>query len=487
MKDFLRRRGPTAIAVALAFVAGGAGVTTAQNLITSADIKDGAVKTADLGKGAVNSPKIADGQVKTADLGKGAVKSPKIADGQVKSADLANGGVNSAKIANGGVANADLANNAVNSAKIANGGVANADLANNAVNSAKVADNTISCERRHSLNGDDRRSATSAPAAQTALTAIYSGPNWGVIDRNVISNGDSYLRAGPAHGRDPARSRLCRLRRSASEASASVPGCTCHRRPERRQGGVRQPGRLRRHARLRPHGRELLRVHDRGEHRHRARPTCRTSRSRSAPNLDAVLGPATSRRWCTSRPPDCQRSGSSTTRSADPIAHWRLTGAEGDETGCNQVTACTFADLMDYRWTTAASSRPSSARSRSRRVGTSPSPVRSTPCRSTTPSTTSSPTGSSQRHGAVVTSSSGLCHRFSPLSTDAVTQTPSRYGAFVPDPAEQRRAHVFLVHVGGGAAGAGVGGEVVLGVGRQQDDRRLGVSRRGCGGWPRCR
>ena len=71
MKDFLRRRGPTTIAVALAFIAGGATVTTAQNLITSADIQNGQVKTADLGKGAVKSPKIADGAGGEADLGNG--------------------------------------------------------------------------------------------------------------------------------------------------------------------------------------------------------------------------------------------------------------------------------------------------------------------------------------------------------------------------------------------------------------------------------
>ena len=41
MKDFLRRRGPTIVVAALMFVAGGATVTTAQNLITGADIKDG--------------------------------------------------------------------------------------------------------------------------------------------------------------------------------------------------------------------------------------------------------------------------------------------------------------------------------------------------------------------------------------------------------------------------------------------------------------
>ena len=45
-------------------MAGGATVTTAQSLITSADIQDGAVKTADLANSAVNSAKIADGQVK---------------------------------------------------------------------------------------------------------------------------------------------------------------------------------------------------------------------------------------------------------------------------------------------------------------------------------------------------------------------------------------------------------------------------------------
>jgi hypothetical protein len=90
VKDFLRHRGPTAIAVALAFVAGGATVTTAQSLVTGADIKDGSIKTADLANGAVNSAKIADGQVKTADLANGAVNSAKIADGQVKAADVAN-------------------------------------------------------------------------------------------------------------------------------------------------------------------------------------------------------------------------------------------------------------------------------------------------------------------------------------------------------------------------------------------------------------
>jgi hypothetical protein len=220
MKGFLRRRGPTTIAVALAFIAGGGVAVTAQTLITSADIKDGAVKTADLGNGAVNSPKIADGQVKRADLAGGAVNSAKIGDGTVKNADLNGGAVNSAKIANGGVANADLANNAVNSAKIANGGVVNADLANNAVNSAKIADGQVTSADIANggvANADLANNAVNSAkvadgsitladiqdAAEDALTA-YSGANWGVVDRNVIDNGDASLRPGPVAAGIPA-------------------------------------------------------------------------------------------------------------------------------------------------------------------------------------------------------------------------------------------------------------------------------------------
>ena len=33
-----------------------------------------------------------------------------------------------------------------------------------------------------------------------AKASVYSGPNWGIVDRNVIGNGDSYLRAGPVAG-----------------------------------------------------------------------------------------------------------------------------------------------------------------------------------------------------------------------------------------------------------------------------------------------
>jgi hypothetical protein len=57
----------------------------------------------------VRSSSIRNGEVKTADIGSNAITSVKIKNGQVGSVDIANSAVNSAKIANGSVARGDLA------------------------------------------------------------------------------------------------------------------------------------------------------------------------------------------------------------------------------------------------------------------------------------------------------------------------------------------------------------------------------------------
>jgi hypothetical protein len=366
MKGFLRRRGPTAIAVALAFVAGGATVTTAQNLITSADIKDGAVKTADLGKGAVKSPKIADGQVKRADIAGGAVNSPKIADGQVKAADLAGGAVNSAKIANGGVANADLANNAVNSAKIAdsqvksadlaNGGVANADLAANAVNSAKLADNTLTAAdlANNAVNTAElaNNAVTSAKVADGSLTladisdaaedglTAYSGARWGVVHRNVIGNGDAYLGAGPGFvqvGEPPdvevvvtpapfGVGSLGFRTGSATDKAAFGNALDFLGDPVAGLSAV------------------SFHTFTTGENIDISPINLPTISIEILANLAPGLGDYTTMVY----EPPAQLPGwqfHDAVAEVDP--HWRLTGAEGDETGCNQVTLCTFEDLLN--------------------------------------------------------------------------------------------------------------------------------------------
>jgi hypothetical protein len=137
----------------------------------------------------VNSAKIVDGQVGRSDLGNNAVNSAKIVDGQVPTADIGNNAVNSAKIADGTVGKGDLGSNAVNSAKIVDGQVLTADIGNDAVTSAKIDDGSIA-------TGDLSAGAISD------LTE-FSGGNWGIVDRNVIGNGDSYLRSGPVGGEIP--------------------------------------------------------------------------------------------------------------------------------------------------------------------------------------------------------------------------------------------------------------------------------------------
>jgi hypothetical protein len=215
MKAFLRRRGPTIAVAVLMFVAGGATVTTAQNLIRTADIQDGAVTSPKIRDGhvrradiannsvnaaklasnavtrpiiannAVNAAKIANNAVTRPKIANNAVNAAKIANGQVTRAKIQDGAVNAAKIADGQVTRPKIANNAIDAARIANGQVTNAKLANNSVNSARIADGSIQI-------GD------LSAAAQDALTA-FVGANWGVVDRGVIGNGDSYLRAGPVN------------------------------------------------------------------------------------------------------------------------------------------------------------------------------------------------------------------------------------------------------------------------------------------------
>ena len=169
MMTFLRNRGSTIAVAALTFVAGGATVTTAASLITSADIKDGTIQSVDIHSGAVTNADIADNAVGTKKIANGGVGTKDILDSTIASADIHSGGVNTA----------DLADNAVSTKKIANGGVATKDILDGTI---QIGDISV--------------------AAQDALTA-YSGANWGVMDRSVINNGDAYLRAGPSHAPIP--------------------------------------------------------------------------------------------------------------------------------------------------------------------------------------------------------------------------------------------------------------------------------------------
>jgi hypothetical protein len=107
-----------------------------------------------------------------------------IKDGTVASADLKNNDVKSADIKDGAVASAEIKNEEVKSADINGGAVASAEIKNNSVTSADILDGTIA-------------TADLSSAAVNSLKTTYSGPQWSIVDRNVIGNGDSYLRSGP--------------------------------------------------------------------------------------------------------------------------------------------------------------------------------------------------------------------------------------------------------------------------------------------------
>ena len=135
--NLTRLKIPTIVLAVVALIVGVSSGAMAAKLITSKDIKDGTIVTKDLKKNGINGNR------------------------------LSKGTVNGAKLQGGTVAGAKLKPGSVGNGKIADG----------AVTSNKIADGTI---------------------GPNDLSTTAFGPNWSIVDRNVIGNGDSYLRAGPS-------------------------------------------------------------------------------------------------------------------------------------------------------------------------------------------------------------------------------------------------------------------------------------------------
>ena len=97
-----------------------AGALNGNNVVSSANITDGVVATADLADNAVTSAKILDAAIVAADLASNSITSAKIVDGAILTADLANDSVTSAKILDETIVAEDIADGAVDNDKIAN-------------------------------------------------------------------------------------------------------------------------------------------------------------------------------------------------------------------------------------------------------------------------------------------------------------------------------------------------------------------------------
>jgi len=99
------------VAFVLAF---GGGTAYASHLVvTSSDIVDGEVKTADLAGGAVTSGKIRNGQVGGVDVAAGSIGSSHVADSSLTGADVLTGGLTGSDVADGTITGADLGTNTV--------------------------------------------------------------------------------------------------------------------------------------------------------------------------------------------------------------------------------------------------------------------------------------------------------------------------------------------------------------------------------------
>ncbi len=96
-------------------------------------------------------------------------------------------------VAAGGTA---LASGKLTSHDIENGTIRAVDMAPGSVNSGVIHDNSVqSADIKNGTVGDDD---LSQGVRDKMNRPSYNGADWSVIDRNVIGNGDAYLRSGPS-------------------------------------------------------------------------------------------------------------------------------------------------------------------------------------------------------------------------------------------------------------------------------------------------
>jgi hypothetical protein len=164
--------------VALCLALAGTAVAAPQLAVRSAQIVNGTIRTADLGKDAVKSPKIADATVSAADLGIDSVGSEEIAKDAVGTDEIAKDAVTADEIAENAVASGevapdsltaeDLAANSVGSSEVADQSLTQADLGINSVGETEIAADAVSADELATVT------------VRTNATAIANGANGGV-------------------------------------------------------------------------------------------------------------------------------------------------------------------------------------------------------------------------------------------------------------------------------------------------------------------
>ena len=173
----------------------------ANNSVTPAKIRAGAVgnralannsvSTQKIRAGAIISSDLAAGSVLGANLGDGAVTSSKLAADSVLNANLAGGAVTSSKLANDAVATHNLANGSVSSDKIATGAVIASKLAGS-VTTPAIAPNSITAaqiENGQVVEGNGTLSSTQVTVGGT-LAPVLTFAGLGVLQASCTAGGD---------------------------------------------------------------------------------------------------------------------------------------------------------------------------------------------------------------------------------------------------------------------------------------------------------
>ena len=118
-------------------------VTIAAGAVTTTEILDGTIATADIAAGAVTTTEILDGTIATVDIAAGAVTTTEILDGTITAVDIATDAVTTTEILDGTIATADIAAGAVTTTEILDGTITAVDIATDAVTTTEILDGTI--------------------------------------------------------------------------------------------------------------------------------------------------------------------------------------------------------------------------------------------------------------------------------------------------------------------------------------------------------
>ena len=233
--------------------------------------------------------------------------------------DIKDGTVTTKDIKNGTVTTKDVKNDTLKSEDVRQGTLTSGDVKNESLKGVDIKDGSIGA-------GD---------LSEAAKASVYSGPNWGVVDRNVIGNGDAYLRAGPVV-LDPEDLSAPALEPPYGIGSLGI-----------RTGSATDKTSFGNQVDF--VGTPLADLDQLGFWVMTTQENIDISPT-NLPNLqfelDAGLTPGPAVDFTTANfVPPAQLFGWHEIDAATE-GEWFLTGTEGDETGCNQTTTCSLAELQ---------------------------------------------------------------------------------------------------------------------------------------------